>query len=460
MKSNKIKTPIYLQTWFIAILFALWLFILPAVLGVYLLIKKYQFEKNVVNIYNKQIDDLSKANADFKTWYESEDTQEEINNIKNWNKDLDKRQASIKKLDETKLELIKEVADLKKEVKRLESDVITETVMFSTVDENISSEEYKSKYDLLVLEEKEIIKNEESIDIIDDSISKKILSNDMKQLQRCFNSETDVLMRSITSKNIDTVKTRIIKTFETLNKLFITDGISLSKKILEIKLKETDLIYGYEYQKEQERLQQKAIREQMIEEEKLRKEIEREKEKLEKEEKHFHNEINKLMDRLRLASEVEKQLYVDKINELNAKLNEVEESKKNVFERENNTRAGYVYIISNIGSFGENVYKIGMTRRLDPLDRISELGSASVPFEFDVHAMIFSDDAPALESTLHNTFKNKRVNMVNIRKEFFRVSLNEIIEVVKNNYNATVEFTMVAKAEQFRETQKILLNNH
>ena len=112
MKSNKIKTPIYLQTWFIAILFALWLFILPAVLGVYLLIKKYQFEKNVVNIYNKQIDDLSKANADFKTWYESEDTQEEINNIKNWNKDLDKRQASIKKLDETKLELIKEVADL------------------------------------------------------------------------------------------------------------------------------------------------------------------------------------------------------------------------------------------------------------------------------------------------------------------------------------------------------------
>lgn len=494
MKINNEKTPIYLQTWFIAILFAFWMFILPAIAGVYLLIKKYQFDKAVRDETNKVFEDMSAGYEEFNNWYESSETKVLIETIKNWEKqkeerekynqqldetkseiqreikclkieakrlqtdisDIDKREAGIKKLHDTKSELEQEIKQLEQEAKRLQADITVESVMFSTVDENISSEEYKSKYNLLVLEEKEIIKQEKSIKIIDKTISKKIISNDIKQLQRCFNSETDTLMRSITSKNIETIKGRIIKTFETLNKLFITDGISLSKEILEIKLKETDLIYGYEYQKEQERLQQKAIREQMIEEEKVRREIEKEKEKIEKEEKHFHNEINKLMDRLRLAADIEKQLYIDKINELNSKLNEVEESKKNVLERESNTRAGYVYIISNIGSFGENVYKIGMTRRLDPLERISELGSASVPFEFDVHAMIFSDDAPTLETTLHNTFKDKRVNMVNTRKEFFRVSLDEIIDVVKQNFNATVEFTMTAKAEQFRETQRIL----
>ena len=149
------------------------------------------------------------------------------------------------------------------------------------------------------------------------------------------------------------------------------------------------------------------------------------------------------------------QKYIDKIKELEDKLKLVEKDKANVLEREQNTRAGYVYIISNIGSFGENVYKIGMTRRLEPLDRVKELGDASVPFEFDVHAMIFSEDAPTLETTLHNTFKANQVNKVNPRKEFFRVSLPEIEKVVKENHNATVTFTQVAKAEQYRESLRL-----
>lgn len=224
---------------------------------------------------------------------------------------------------------------------------------------------------------------------------------------------------------------------------------------LECKLEELNLTYAYQLKKEQEKEEQKAIREQMLEEEKVRREIEREKAKIEKEEKQFKNEIAKLMDYLQKSSDIEKQLYIDKIKELEDKLKLVEKDKANVLEREQNTRAGYVYIISNIGSFGENVYKIGMTRRLEPLDRVKELGDASVPFEFDVHAMIFSEDAPTLETTLHNTFKANQVNKVNPRKEFFRVSLPEIEKVVKENHNATVTFTQVAKAEQYRESLRL-----
>ena len=114
-----------------------------------------------------------------------------------------------------------------------------------------------------------------------------------------------------------------------------------------------------------------------------------------------------------------------------------------------------MYVISNIGSFGKGIYKIGMTRRLEPMDRVDELGDASVPFKFDVHAMIFSDDAPSLENALHKAFDDRKVNMINGRKEFFKVSLKEIEEVVKANHEKLIEFNEVPDAEQYRETCKI-----
>src|SRR5699024_8637380 len=135
--------------------------------------------------------------------------------------------------------------------------------------------------------------------------------------------------------------------------------------------------------KEQEKEQQKAIKEQMIEEEKVRREIEKQKAKIEKDQTQCTNEINKLMSYMQKSSnDIEKQLYIDKIRELEDKLKDLEKDKATVLEREANARAGFVYVISNVGSFGENIYKIGMTRRLEPMDRIKELSSASVPFEF------------------------------------------------------------------------------
>lgn len=127
--------------------------------------------------------------------------------------------------------------------------------------------------------------------------------------------------------------------------------------------------------------------------------------------------------------------------------------------REANKRAGYVYVISNIGAFGENVYKIGMTRRLDPMDRVDELGDASVPFNFDVHAMIFTDDAPTLEAALHRAFEDRKLNMVNQRREFFNVTLDEIKAVVRANYDKTVEFVDIPSAEQYRVSLKMKQNN-
>lgn len=147
---------------------------------------------------------------------------------------------------------------------------------------------------------------------------------------------------------------------------------------------------------------------------------------------------------------------LSKKEELESHLNTIQHNIEEIDYREANKRAGYVYIISNIGSFGENIYKIGMTRRLEPLDRVNELGDASVPFNFDVHAMIFSDDAPALENALHHAFESKKVNMINHRREFFKVTLDEIESVVKANFDKTVEFKKIPDADQYRETLMLL----
>lgn len=384
-----------------------------------------------------------KENADN---YYTTTTCKAQNALENLNINKDKVAHEIKTLELEKKNLISEIEDLSKE-----SIVIATNFV---IDNEITSEEYKNK--LIVLKSKisELIKSDEAL-LINSTENKKAIRDNSKQILRCFESESTALIKSATTKNIDAQREKINKSFENINKIFEVDGIKLAISLLEYKLEELNLTYAFQLKKEQEKEEQKAIREQMLEEEKVRREIEREKAKIEKEEMQFKNEITKLMGYLQKSTDLDKQLYIDKIKELEEKLKLVEKDKENVLEREQNTRAGYVYIISNIGSFGENIFKIGMTRRLEPMDRVKELGDASVPFEFDVHAMIFSEDAPALENTLHSTFKHKQVNKVNPRKEFFDVSLGEIEKVVKENHNATVEFTRIAKAEQYRESLRL-----
>lgn len=207
---------------------------------------------------------------------------------------------------------------------------------------------------------------------------------------------------------------------------------------------------------EKKQEEKELLREQRAEEReqaKLQKEIEEQRKEVIKEQKHYQTAKEKYVKELESCSEERKDELLEKIKSIDEHLNEIDTNLKNIDYREANKRAGYVYIISNIGSFGENVYKIGMTRRLDPQDRVDELGDASVPFTFDVHAMIFSDDAPTLENNLHKEFDDRKVNMINGRKEFFNVTLDEIKQAVKKYNENIIEIKDIPDAEQYRESK-------
>lgn len=209
--------------------------------------------------------------------------------------------------------------------------------------------------------------------------------------------------------------------------------------------------YNYYVKKEQARQEQLAIREQMRQEAEERKALERERKKIAEEESKYTGEIEKLQAQLSTAESAEVAALNARILELQAQLSSVI-IKKDEISKLANGKAGNVYIISNLGSFGEDVFKIGMTRRLNPQDRIDELGNASVPFRFDVHSFIFSDDAVGLESKLHGALNSRRVNKVNLRKEFFRVSMDELEELV-SSIDPTAEFNRTILAEEFRQSE-------
>ncbi len=348
-----------------------------------------------------------------------------------------------------------EITSLQQTLNSLDTEALVEAIDVDAYS-NLRSDEVKNKLSLLKVREDELVKAGKAY--IADAADRKEteIKAQAKQLLRCFNAESASIIEGVSAKNSDTVRGKLKRSFDTLNTLFKKDGVAISQEYLGMKLEELSLVYAYMLKLEEEKEQRKAIREQMVEEEKVRREIEREKAKIEKEEAQFSNEIKKLMGYMQKSSDdVEKQLYIDKIKELEDKLKGLEADKEDVLHREQNTRAGFVYIISNIGSFGEQVYKIGMTRRLEPMERIEELSSASVPFKFDVHALIFSEDAPALEAVLHQTFRDNQVNKVNPRKEFFKVDLEEIKRIVRENHNATVQFIDVPEAEEYRETLRL-----
>jgi len=216
-----------------------------------------------------------------------------------------------------------------------------------------------------------------------------------------------------------------------------------------------DIEYEYYVKKEQQKEEQRLIREQMAQEAAERKLLKEQQKKIEKEELKFHQEINNLEEQLK--GEKDDKALKDlkkRIEELTLQLNEVEHKKEDIINLQNG-KAGNVYIISNIGSFGEDTFKIGMTRRLEPSDRIKELSSASIPFPFDVHSMIFSDDAPALEKRLHDILHNKRVNKVNLRKEFFNSSIDEL-ETLVNDLDPTAEFKRTLVSYEYQQTLELI----
>lgn len=283
------------------------------------------------------------------------------------------------------------------------------------------------------------------------------LINDwMKLMLRAFNGECDAIIMKARADNVTALSQRIKKSADTINTIGKRMNVQITQTYVELKIDELQVSYEYEVFKAEEKERLRQIREEEREKAKVEKELKEKMDKLEKDLQHIQNERNALQARLDAAGENDDITALQfELDKLDVRSQELEAEKEDIAEREVNSRAGYVYIISNIGSFGENVYKIGMTRRIEPQERIDELGSASVPFTFDVHAFIFSTDAVSLETALHRRFDEQRVNLVNPRKEFFAVTLDEIEAEVKRNYNGTTEFRRTAAAEEYRESLEI-----
>lgn len=278
----------------------------------------------------------------------------------------------------------------------------------------------------------------------------KMVKDTQKLLLRAFNLECDDVINNVKISNFDRSKERIYKSSEQISKLGTIMSIAITDYYVKLKIEELSLALDFEQKKQEEKERIKEERERQREEAKAQKEIEEARKKLEKEQTHYKNALIALQEQL--LKNPENPDLLAKKREIELNIEDTEKAIADVDYREANKRAGYVYIISNIGAFGENVYKIGMTRRLDPMERVYELGDASVPFAFDVHALIFTEDAPGLESALHNAFESKKLNKVNARREFFKVSLEEIKEEVRKNFDKTVEWTDIPDAEQYRQS--------
>ncbi|WP_138289566.1 DUF4041 domain-containing protein [Clostridium perfringens] len=377
----------------------------------------------------------------------------------------DKISKEVDKVFSKKQELSNKIKLKKKDLILLDDEILMQEFgLYKPIYDFESSEKYKQAIDNLRVVQKEMIKNKSAVIYsnnwtVDGSKAKgrKMTNDNIKQIIMAFNIECDNLIAKVKYNNIQSIQKRIEKTFERLNKLNESNQVRLTSKYLECKLSELKLVHEYQVKKQEEKEEQKRIREELREEAKLKKELEEAKKNTLKDITHFENALSKLNEQLKsnnLSDEEIKNLQLKK-EELEKNIDNLNLSLKDIDYRQENQRAGYVYIISNIGAFGKDVYKIGMTRRLEPMDRIDELGDASVPFNFDVHAMIFADDAPKLENALHKAFENKKLNMVNQRREFFNVTLEEIEKVVKENFDKTVEFKKEPEAEQFRQSLKI-----
>lgn len=287
---------------------------------------------------------------------------------------------------------------------------------------------------------------------------KKLRKDALKLALRSFNSESEYCVDNVKFNNIEKMEERIRKSFETCNKLLKNVGAWWKDVVLDDKLRELYLAHEYQMKRQEEKESARQTREDQREQEKLEREIREARAKIDKERRHFTSALQKL--ELRLAAVVDQQERDNlqtRIDEIASQSSKLDEEEKLLDYREQNARAGYVYVISNIGAFGDGVYKIGMTRRLEPMERVDELGDASVPFRFDVHALVFSDNAPALEAKLHARFAAGRLNKVNGRKEFFHADIKEIEAVIRANYDAVVEVVHAPPAEQYRESLRLTM---
>lgn len=412
--------------------------------------------KNLNNIKDIKTKELKKV--------EEKATKELENNISKLKEERSFLQKDISNLNFRKLEKEKAIEELNNEIIELRDEVLLQSFsLYKPQYDFINSAQYKYKLDDVREEQKNMIRQDQAVlgatnwTVNNDARKGKKMVNDTKKLLlRAFNSECEYVISKVRYNNFDTCLKRIKKASETISKLGVVMNISIHNRYYELKVQELRLALEYQQMKQREKEEQQELRARMREEARIQREIDAERKKAEKEKQHYLNALKEAQKQLaECTDEAQRNALAEKLDEMQIQVSKIDKNLADIDYREANQRVGYVYVISNIGSFGENIYKIGMTRRLNPQERVDELGNASVPFNFDVHAMIFSKDAPALENALHHAFDDRKVNMVNKRREFFNVSLDEIEKVVKENFDGSVEFEKTALAEQYRESLKI-----
>lgn len=375
--------------------------------------------------------------------------------INNNNDKIGALNTQVSKLDHEILEKRKQLAVFEVDINALDYGLYKPTFEFA------NSDLYKEELSKLRDKQKQCIKNDNAAygntnwQVNGSAAQGRTMVNNYKKLLlRAFNVECDDIVANVKVSNLDRSIERIEKISEQISKLGKTMAIGISPGYVRLKIDEVKLALDYQQKKQEEKERQKELRAQEREEAKVLKEIEDERKRLKKEQTHYKNALKTVLAQIEKNGETDELL--EKKLQLESQINDTTKAIEDVDYREANRKAGYVYIISNIGAFGENIYKIGMTRRLNPQERVDELGDASVPFNFDIHAMIFTEDAPGLETALHNAFESKKLNKINTRREFFAVSLDEIKAEVRKNFDKTVEWIDIPEAEQYRQSK--LLN--
>lgn len=268
----------------------------------------------------------------------------------------------------------------------------------------------------------------------------KLAKDSARLALMAFNSQVDSIIEAASARNYEASLAKIFKAAEVVERQCTVTGVRIKPNYVELRARELQLAVDHLKAKQLEKELEKERKAELREQAKAERELQAERERLEKERQHYLNVLKTVEE---IGDEAETARLKQQIVEIEKGINDVE-------KREANIRAGYVYVISNIGSFGERMVKIGMTRRLDPMDRVRELGDASVPFNFDVHALFFSDDAVSVETELHHRFAARRVNRINARREFFYSTPAEVREALKDIAGNLLEFTEEPEAEQYR----------
>lgn len=315
-----------------------------------------------------------------------------------------------------------------------------------------NAEAYKLRLEQITGEMKRLISDKEAVEanyaftFNNSSVQGRKMVNDWcKIMLRAYNSEAENCLRVMKAGSVDTAKKRLDRIGAAIEKLGAMLSVRISNRYRQLRMLELELTADYLLKKQEEKEAERAERERLREEAKAQAEYRREIEKLEKERKHLLNVRQALLDKGDEAAAAK----------LTAELDNVDAGLQGLHDREANIRAGYVYVISNLGAFGPNMVKIGMTRRLNPAERVLELGDASVPFRYDTHIMFYSPDAVSLENALHRELSAQRVNKVNTRREFFYATPAQVNELLKKHAGEVLEYVVDPEALEFRQSATV-----